>query len=408
MSDLIQRAQKAKQLLGEVSLAKHERVEQALQAFSGLLLSDLAAAVREKLEAELVGVNVVVEPYSLEEDDDYQKIGDADLDRLLTVVDAAAVHAIDAELDRIVAELDEGVERLPEEAIREAREHRQLMVPRLMQVLKEAISAARAGERPKGNAPFLALFLLAEFKAQEAFPVMLEALTLPDDLPEDLFGDAVSELPSRIFALFLGDRIEAIEALVDDRSLHYSPRWEAAHSYLHLVRDGRLDRDEAVRLLQRHLRQAIDCDDDKIVTGLVCELTMYAPAEALDDIREAYERGLVEGFFIHPEDVEKSIAAGEARLRQKLGQCKSLDVDTLAELRRWPGYACKSNIGADDEPPAPRPQSSAASAPHFAREEKPLQPVREPIAARGPRVGRNDPCPCRSGKKFKKCCGART
>ena len=30
----------------------------------------------------------------------------------------------------------------------------------------------------------------------------------------------------------------------------------------------------------------------------------------------------------------------------------------------------------------------------------------EPIRNRGPRVGRNDPCPCNSGKKFKKCCGA--
>nr|WP_284710665.1 YchJ family protein [Desulfovibrio aminophilus] len=25
---------------------------------------------------------------------------------------------------------------------------------------------------------------------------------------------------------------------------------------------------------------------------------------------------------------------------------------------------------------------------------------------KGPKVGRNDPCPCGSGKKFKKCCGA--
>ncbi|HWS13947.1 MAG TPA: SEC-C metal-binding domain-containing protein [Rhodocyclaceae bacterium] len=23
-----------------------------------------------------------------------------------------------------------------------------------------------------------------------------------------------------------------------------------------------------------------------------------------------------------------------------------------------------------------------------------------------PKVGRNDPCPCGSGKKYKKCCGA--
>jgi preprotein translocase subunit SecA len=29
-----------------------------------------------------------------------------------------------------------------------------------------------------------------------------------------------------------------------------------------------------------------------------------------------------------------------------------------------------------------------------------------PIRNRGPKVGRNDPCPCDSGKKYKKCCGA--
>jgi preprotein translocase subunit SecA len=27
---------------------------------------------------------------------------------------------------------------------------------------------------------------------------------------------------------------------------------------------------------------------------------------------------------------------------------------------------------------------------------------------KGPKVGRNDPCPCGSGKKYKKCCGAKT
>ena len=29
----------------------------------------------------------------------------------------------------------------------------------------------------------------------------------------------------------------------------------------------------------------------------------------------------------------------------------------------------------------------------------------EPIRNRGAKVGRNDPCPCGSGKKYKKCCG---
>ncbi len=30
----------------------------------------------------------------------------------------------------------------------------------------------------------------------------------------------------------------------------------------------------------------------------------------------------------------------------------------------------------------------------------------EPYRREGPKVGRNDPCPCNSGKKYKKCCGA--
>jgi uncharacterized protein YecA (UPF0149 family) len=30
------------------------------------------------------------------------------------------------------------------------------------------------------------------------------------------------------------------------------------------------------------------------------------------------------------------------------------------------------------------------------------------IRRQTPKVGRNDPCPCGSGKKYKKCCGART
>ena len=30
----------------------------------------------------------------------------------------------------------------------------------------------------------------------------------------------------------------------------------------------------------------------------------------------------------------------------------------------------------------------------------------EPIRNGEPKIGRNDPCPCGSGKKFKQCCGS--
>ena len=38
-------------------------------------------------------------------------------------------------------------------------------------------------------------------------------------------------------------------------------------------------------------------------------------------------------------------------------------------------------------------------------DEQPLPPPVEPIRSGKEEIGRNDPCPCGSGKKYKKCCG---
>ena len=39
------------------------------------------------------------------------------------------------------------------------------------------------------------------------------------------------------------------------------------------------------------------------------------------------------------------------------------------------------------------------------RSEQPATPLRAPMRREAPKVGRNDPCPCGSGHKYKKCCG---
>ena len=46
-----------------------------------------------------------------------------------------------------------------------------------------------------------------------------------------------------------------------------------------------------------------------------------------------------------------------------------------------------------------------STAPHPAAEAAPAPRIELPIKRELPRVGRNDPCPCGSGKKFKNCCG---
>ncbi len=39
------------------------------------------------------------------------------------------------------------------------------------------------------------------------------------------------------------------------------------------------------------------------------------------------------------------------------------------------------------------------------QQEQDVEPEAKPAPAVSDKVGRNDPCPCGSGKKFKKCCG---
>jgi hypothetical protein len=41
----------------------------------------------------------------------------------------------------------------------------------------------------------------------------------------------------------------------------------------------------------------------------------------------------------------------------------------------------------------------------FEDEDEEFEDKPEPYRRPGPKVGRNDPCPCGSGKKYKKCCG---
>ena len=68
-------------------------------------------------------------------------------------------------------------------------------------------------------------------------------------------------------------------------------------------------------------------------------------------------------------------------------------------------YKKESVIGA------PTPEEIAAlqrARAHSVVEEEEEEAVIQTVRRESPKVGRNDPCPCGSGKKYKKCCGKRT
>lgn len=319
----------------------------------------------------------------------------------LDVVPAAADEQPTWTVEAIVEALDTAGRKLPEAAIQAARQQRAEIIPKLIEVLQQATAAAREGPAPPRQAVFFALFLLAEFRAKEALPAIVDAFSLPAGLPGELFGDAVHQLPRLVIPL-ADDPLGLFESWLENRTLDLNVRWNAATGLRHLVRDGRLTRDEAVARLRRHLRAAIDHEDCELTGALITELSALCPVEAMAEIREAFERQLVDEFLVQFEDIERCLAEGPAgvqREQQRLGP-PTLD-DTLAELRHWAAFA---------EPPKPPPAAPAAPRPAWPARPRPPQD-RERSESSGtlravlPRVGRNDPCPCGSGKKFKKCCG---
>jgi hypothetical protein len=342
-------------------------------------------------------------------------------DRVKTAQSPA--DAVDVE--QLIRELDAAFYVFPESTLRACQQHRELLTPRLIQVLEETLWLEREGKEREGNAPIFAMMLLGEFETPAALGVLVELLRLPGEVAFELFGDAIHEEVPRILATLAGDQLDVIDSLIADAHANGYVRWAAMSAYNHLVRDGRITRRSAVERLQGHLRAELAKDPNSVdeatvmaITGLVDKLTGLNGNEALTEIEEAFARDWVDDTFrgnfkrvksyLFPDRPE------EFPELDRLGPTKI--TDTVEELRDWywPGDPDgeDDNFGDDnfDNPsyefdeqdflgPAPLP---GAWSPHRLADDLPDESgtVRHEM----PRVGRNDPCPCGSGKKYKKCC----
>ncbi|GIX00620.1 MAG: hypothetical protein KatS3mg111_3952 [Pirellulaceae bacterium] len=242
-------------------------------------------------------------------------------------------------MNSILRQLGANTSKLPTGAIHAARKYRELLVPRLIECLSTTTQAARRGDVPTGNAHISSLLLLLEFQTQEAFPTIVDACTLPGEILDELYGELIFELLPGILAQVSSDRPETLDAILDNPSLDASVRWAAAQAYLHHVRDGRLFRQDAVRRLQGHLRKAMERKDGEMTEMIINELANLGPHEAHDDIKLAFDQGLVGAGIINWESVERAMAGGEEEVRKSLAQCAPTGVrDALRELERWGVY----------------------------------------------------------------------
>ena len=158
-----------------------------------------------------------------------------------------------------------------------------------------------------------------------------------------------------------------------------------------LVQRGEVSRDGVARFLRDCFMNLEPQRQCFVWQGWQSAIAMLGLAELTSLVKKAFDRGFIDRQWLKFEHFEKDLQhavqrAGDAgRFDDKE---YSLFGDTVEELSTWYGFCGQYRLDRER-------QRQARSERVHAR-----QAGSNPF--RG--VGRNDPCPCGSGKKFRKCC----
>ena len=303
------------------------------------------------------------------------------------------------EIDEILQQLQRTAWPFPQEAVEEAVARREDITPELLRILEDTIDrASELAKDPEYGAHLYAMFLLAQFREARAYPLVVRMAALPGDVLEHLLGGFISESLHRVLASVCGGDVVGIRALIENDEIDEYVRGAALSSLLDLVAAGQIDRAEVVDYFGQLFRGKLRRKHSQVWNHLVtCCVDLY-PGELMSDIEQAYTDELVDTSYIRLKDIEGHMADGPEKTLAKLSASLGLVENTAEEMEWWdcfqkalPREAMIASL--------PRP----ASPPPLRAREEPMAPT-SPIVRDGPKVGRNDPCPCGSGKKYKKCC----
>lgn len=117
--------------------------------------------------------------------------------------------------------------------------------------------------------------------------------------------------------------------------------------------------------------------DINLITGLVNVCCDFNPTYFYDQMKRAFEKNQVDGFSIDMKYIDSVMSESDLHT---IDDRYTFINDTIAQLECWPCFNEVSSV---------HHMSNTAS----------TQTIRAI-----PRVGRNEPCTCGSGKKYKKCC----
>ncbi len=278
-------------------------------------------------------------------------------------------------IEEILGKLEFYDRRFPRRALQEAMVRKESITPELLAIIQDAAENIDELVYEEGYmAHMYAMYLLAQFREKRAYPLIVEFFSIPGEVTLDVTGELVTEDLHRILASVCGNDTSLMESLIENANANEYARSAALDGLLVLVARGDRGREEVTSYYRELFRGKLERKPSLVWGSLVDCCCRLHPQELMEEISQAFEEGLVSEGYVDFERVKEQTARDKDRVLADLrGDSRYGYIDdTIKEMEWW---ACF------DEP-------------------------QERVKVKR-KVGRNEPCPCGSGKKYKKCCGAK-
>jgi len=232
--------------------------------------------------------------------------------------------------------------------------------------------------------------MLGEWSDPRAYRPLIHLLRRPTPILDYLLGDAITETSFRVTAsAFDGDLQPLIEAIEDPNADEFARG--SLMSALVLITQLHPKQRASIENYFRAFCSRCPEFPPEVLTSWVDAIADLGLEDMSEDVRSVFDKKLIPedycnfGHFL--EDLQATRDAGGMPENRRYR--KSLIADAVTELSKWHCYS--EEFLADQKT---RKVSNDIR----------VAPWTETFMHPKTKVGRNDPCPCGSGKKFKKCC----
>ena len=230
-----------------------------------------------------------------------------------------------------------------------------------------------------------ALFLLMELRSKESLEVVLAFLANDDELIHFWMGDLFTEELWMVVAWCTVEDLEPHAKFILNDDINIYSRMVLASALCQLAINKLLPEETVIdwhcQVFEHFLlhRTDLDIQDEDLIADLVCNCADMKAKKLIPIIRRLYDESLVSiGYAGTFDEIMNHFMSDDVR-------SNFLEFKTIHEV-----YAKWIVLETENK----EEQLAFAAAEHII-----------PLSTAFSKVQRNDPCPCGSGKKFKKCHG---